>query len=58
MNFHGLVNKNPEEIESRNLRQLVRKINEYKDFLMTLNNYNVSFLNIGDGIAIASNTSE
>ena len=33
MNFHGLVSKSESEIESRNLRQLVRKVKAYKDFL-------------------------
>ena len=54
MNFHGLVNKNPSEIESRNLRQLVRKINEYKDYLQNRKDYTVEFLEIGDGIALIS----
>ena len=54
MNFHGLVNKDPSEIESRNLRQLVRKINEYKDYLQTRKDYNVEFLEIGDGIELIS----
>ena len=53
MNFHGLVDKPNAEIESRNLRQLVRKIREYKEFLLEKTDYKVSFLDIGDGIAIA-----
>ena len=31
--FHGLVDKNEEEIESRNLRALVRKVKEYITYL-------------------------
>lgn len=54
MNFHGLVEKNPKEIESRNLRQLVRKINEYKEFLLEKTDYKVEFYSLGDGIAIAT----
>ena len=52
MNFHGLVDKDPEDIESRNLRQLVRKINEYKDYLRQKKGYQVTFLDIGDGLAV------
>ena len=54
MNFHGLTDVNPSEIESRNVRQLVRKINEYKEYLFSRNDYDVEILNIGDGIAIAN----
>jgi len=54
MNFHGLVDKNPAEIESRNLRALVRKIRDYRTYLLNNQNYKVEFYNIGDGIAIAS----
>lgn len=53
MNFHGLVDKVDAEIESRNLRGLVRKIRDYRTFLLNNSNYNVELLNIGDGIAIA-----
>ena len=53
MNFHGLVNKSVEEIESRNLRQLVRKVNNYKDFLINNDNYETIFLDIGDGLAVS-----
>ena len=58
MNFHGLVDKNPEEIESRNLRQLVRKIREYKEYLLTKEGYDIDFLDIGDGIAVATKIDE
>ena len=54
MNFHGLTDVNPSEIESRNVRQLVRKINEYKEYLFSKKDYEVEILNIGDGLAIAS----
>ena len=53
MDFHGLVDKNPEEIESRNLRQLVRKIREYREYLKTREDYDV-----GDGIAVATKKDE
>ena len=54
MNFHGYVNKNPLEIKSRNLRQLVRKINEYKVFLDENTNYSTKFYELGDGISVSS----
>jgi len=53
MNFHGLVDKVEAEIESRNLRALVRKIRDYRTFLLENQNYKVEFSNIGDGIAVA-----
>lgn len=53
MNFHGLVDKVDAEIESRDLRSLVRKIRDYRTFLLNNSNYKVELLNIGDGIAVA-----
>ena len=51
INFHGLVNSN--EKMSRNLRQLVRKINNYIEFLKNNDNYITVFYDIGDGISIS-----
>ena len=53
MKFHGLVDKDLEEIESKNLRQLVRKIKDYTLFLEENKKYKTEFLNIGDGLAIS-----
>ena len=53
MNFHGLVDKDPEEIKSRNLRALVRKLKDYATFLKENKKYETEFLDIGDGIAIS-----
>ena len=53
MSFHGLT-ENVKEIKSRNLRQLVTKINKYKDFLLNNEEFNTEFYQIGDGIAISS----
>ena len=53
MNFHGLVDKNPEEIKSRNLRALVRKLKDYATFLKENTKYETEFLDIGDGIAVS-----
>ena len=53
MNFHGLVDKDPEDIKSRNLRALVRKLKDYATFLKENKKYDTEFLEIGDGIAIS-----
>ena len=54
MKFHGLVDKDETEIESRDLRQLVRKIKEYKVFLEESNDYYTDFVDVGDGLAIST----
>ena len=51
INFHGLVGSN--EKMSRNLKQLVRKISDYVDFLKNNNNYITKFYDIGDGISVS-----
>lgn len=51
--FHGLVKKDIEKIQSRNLRQMVRKIKQYISFLEENPNYRTRFLKIGDGIAVS-----
>ena len=51
--FHGLVEKDESEIESRNVRQLVRKVKDYIDYLKKNKNYETQFLDIGDGLAIS-----
>ena len=53
MNFHGLVNKDLESIESRNLRQLVRKVKEYREFLENNKSFTTEFFDVGDGIAVS-----
>lgn len=53
MNFHGLVDKDPSEIESRNLRALLRKVRDYRKFLEENENYETEFYDIGDGIAVS-----
>jgi len=53
MNFHGLVDKKPEEIKSKNLRSLVRKIRDYHTFLLENDLYTTEFLSLGDGISVS-----
>ena len=52
MQFHGLVDQENENIKSRNLRQLVRKVKDYKILLENIR-YETKFYNIGDGLAIS-----
>ena len=52
MYFHGLIFKDNKDIESRNLRQLMRKLKNYHKFLKENKEYNTEFINLGDGIAI------
>ncbi|MFT8320185.1 MAG: O-methyltransferase [Bacillus sp. (in: firmicutes)] len=54
--FHGLVAS--ENIESRNVRQLVRKINNYNQWLMNHPEYDTVILPVGDGIAISKRRRE
>ena len=58
MNFHGLVDINPEAISSRNLRQLVRKVKDYRDFLENNSEYDTEFFDLGDGIAVSRKKNE
>lgn len=58
INFHGLVKKELEEIESKNLRALVRKIQGYIEFLTTNQAYQTTFYEVGDGIAISKRNVE
>lgn len=53
LNFHGLTHQK-ERIESRNVRQLVRKINAYIDFLKDNREFDTKFYDFGDGIAVST----
>ena len=53
LDFHGLVKKSLNEIESRNVRGLVRKLNDYIEFLKNNEEFNTTFYSIGDGISIS-----
>ncbi len=58
MNFHGLALKDEKEIESKNVRGIVRKIKEYKEFLVENQEFDTEFLDIGDGIAVSHKKGE
>lgn len=51
MNFHGLVGKSS-EIKYKNLRSLVRKIEEFREFIMVQEDYYTEFIEVGDGLAV------
>lgn len=51
LNFHGYTHQK-ERIESRNLRQLVGKINKYIEFLKDNKEFSTEFIEIGDGIGV------
>ena len=57
LKFHGYVGKS-ETIESKNLRQLVSKIESYIDFLKNNDEFETEFLNIGDGISVSKRKNE
>ena len=52
LSFHGYVEKDLNEISSRNIRGLVKKIRNYKEFLSNNDKYKTKFYNIGDGISV------
>lgn len=51
--FHGLVETDLSQIESRNVRGLVRKIRNYIDFLKQNKEFSTKFYTVGDGISIS-----
>jgi len=51
LSFHGYVGSS-KDIKSRNLRGLVRKIENFIEFLKQNDEFNIEFMSIGDGIAI------
>ena len=53
LNFHCLTNEKLEDIKSKNLRSLVKKINEFKEWLALQEDYNTTFTDSGDGMSIS-----
>ncbi len=53
LNFHGLTDANMTTL-SRNVRGLVRKINNYKEFLIENKEFKTEFYDIGDGIGVST----
>ncbi len=57
LNFHGLT-EDADNIKSKNLKSLVKKINNYKEFLKNNEEFHTEFYNIGDGISISKKNDE
>ena len=51
LSFHGLVGKS-NEIKSRNLRQMVRKIEKFITFLDNNTEYDVEYIEVGDRLGV------
>ena len=56
LNFHGLTHTK-EEIKSRNVRGIVRKLNNYIDFLNNNEEFETIFYDIGDGVSVSKRKS-
>ena len=54
LEFHGYVGKSS-EIKSRNLRQMVRKIEKFIDFLNNNSEYDVEYIEVGDRLGVCKN---
>lgn len=52
LKFHGHVG-NRDKIASRNLKQLVGKIENYIDFLKNNDEFETKFYNVGDGLSVS-----
>ena len=52
LKFHNYVGKS-KEIESKNLRQLVTKIENYIDFLKNNEEFETKFYDVGDGLSVS-----
>lgn len=52
LNFHGYTHQK-ERIQSKNLRQMVRKINEYITFLEENKQFETTIYEIGDGVGVS-----
>lgn len=52
INFHGLTNSDKSKM-SRNLRQLITKLERYINFLKDNEEFKTRFFEVGDGIAIS-----
>ncbi len=53
LKFHGYVGKK-DEIESKNLKSLVEKIENYIDFLKDNEEFDTKFYDIGDGLSVST----
>ena len=56
LDFHGYVGKSS-EIKSRNLRQMVRKIEKFIDFLDNNQEYDVEYIEVGERLGVCKKKS-
>ena len=52
LDFHGLTS-DVESIKSKNLKDQIKKINNYKDFLKSNQEFQTKFIKTGDGISLS-----
>lgn len=57
LKFHGYVGKS-DTIESKNLRQLVTKIENYVEFLKNNEEFDTHFYDVGDGLSVSVRKNE
>lgn len=50
--YHGFVS-NIDIVRSRNVKQMVKKVQKFNDWLISLENYSTNFINMDDGLAIS-----
>ncbi|MGI8163495.1 O-methyltransferase [Staphylococcus haemolyticus] len=50
--YHGFVS-NIDIVRSRNVKQMVKKVQKFNDWLISLANYSTNFINMDDGLAIS-----
>ncbi|MDU3265577.1 MAG: methyltransferase, partial [Staphylococcus sp.] len=50
--YHGFVS-DIDIVRSRNVKQMVKKVQKYNTWLMKQKNYKTNFLNMDDGLAIS-----
>ena len=53
LKFHGYVDQNEDEIKSKNLKALIRKIKDYINYLKNNEKYKTEFYDVGDGISVS-----
>ncbi|MDM7881875.1 O-methyltransferase [Staphylococcus borealis] len=50
--YHGFVS-NIDIVRSRNVKQMVKKVQKFNEWLMNQENYSTNFINMDDGLAIS-----
>lgn len=53
MNFHGLLDEEVYQQQSRSVRGLIRKLSAYHSYLLDRKDFSTTIYNIGDGIALS-----